>query len=458
MHLAFGNQSYALDNYAVSIGNNNVVSGLNSTAIGAINQVNGDYAFSVGLGNQVTDNYAFSLGRNSSATDIFAMTLGENNTASGQVAMAIGEGNLSSGSFSIAMGRSAESSSVVSVAIGDNVEASGQRATALGHNTQASGNHSTVMGLGTQTTSYASTIIGLYNTSYGGNPSAWSAGDYLFVIGNGTSNANRSNALEVYKSGYHSINSTTTGLNINSEYRGLSINNTGPTGISISNGSEDGISVSSPTDTGLVITNAGSVGVFASSDDYGGRFFGDNVGIYASGGQIQGGIPDIILGSSNISSLSDDGIISTNPDRAGSDMFLRSYDAVVVELDYDNNEAGHFRVRNGNQDVVFEVAESGNVSFDGDLEIGTGIVDSPVPDIRVDSNDDVLIVLDNDNNETGFFGVYNGSVSSSNVVFSLVDSGDAVLSGNLTQLSDRRLKKDIKELSYGLKEVLQFKS
>ena len=100
--------------------------------------------------------------------------------------------------------------------------------------------------------------------------------------------------------------------------------------------------------------------------------------------------PDLVLGGNSSSTSGDDGIIASDPAYAGSDIFIRSNDAVVVQLDFDNNEAGDFEIRNGTQTVVFEVNESGTV--------------------RVN---------------------------------------------NVVQHSDRRLKKDIETLPYGLKEILQ---
>ena len=101
--------------------------------------------------------------------------------------------------------------------------------------------------------------------------------------------------------------------------------------------------------------------------------------------------PDLILEGKSNTTAGDDGIISSDPKYAGSDIFIRSNDAVVIELDYDNDETGQFEIKAGDGSEIFEVAESGN----------------------------------------------------------------ATLAGSLTQNSDRRLKKDIEKLPYGLKEILQ---
>ena len=465
--LAFGNQNYALNDYAIAIGNNNTVSGLNSTAIGAINQVSGDYALAAGLQNVASENYTVALGANTTASGEYGIAMGRNTTASAGTSTAMGASTTASGFTSTAMGSGTTASGLVSTAMGAFTAASGDRSTAMGISTDAtgltstamggfttaSGDYSTAMGFITNSEAYGSIAIGRYNIG-GGNPTSWIDSDPLFEIGNGTSGSNRNNALTVSKSGRHSINSNSSGLTISASTIGLSISNPGNHGIQILNPGNNGIVISGADNDGITIS-ADNDGIVISADDEGARIIGRNLGVYASGGATQSDVPDIILGSSNNSLFSDDGIISTNPLRSGSDMFLRSYDAVVVQLDYDNNEAGNFRIRNGNQDVVFDVNESGNLSFDGRLEIGTGVVESLSQDIRINTNDDVLIILDNDNNETGFFGIYNGNTS--DAVFQVVDSGDAFLAGSLSQNSDRRLKTNIQDLKYGLNEILKLK-
>ncbi|MDN3491916.1 tail fiber domain-containing protein [Winogradskyella bathintestinalis] len=100
---------------------------------------------------------------------------------------------------------------------------------------------------------------------------------------------------------------------------------------------------------------------------------------------------DLILGGTANTTAGDDGIISSDPDYAGSDIFIRSNDAVVIELDYDNDETGQFEIKAGDGSEIFEVDEGGNV----------------------------------------------------------------YVNGSLAHSSDRRLKRDIEDLQYGLKEILQ---
>jgi hypothetical protein len=70
--------------------------------------------------------------------------------------------------------------------------------------TTASGYASTAMGSNTTAPSSYETVIGRYNTDYTPTSTiswSWSEGDRLFVVGNGSSNVHRSNALTILKNG-----------------------------------------------------------------------------------------------------------------------------------------------------------------------------------------------------------------------------------------------------------------
>jgi hypothetical protein len=325
---------------------------------------------------------SFATGSNTIAFGDHTTALGFGTLASGARAFASGRETQASGSNATAMGVFANASGEVSGATGASVQATGNYSTAMGRGTNASGSNSTAIGRGTSAVSLYSTAIGRYNFGYG-DPITWNDNDPLFQIGNGLSNTNRSNALTVFKSGSQLLSSDNYGMRI---YTG---NTGGDFGIEIVESGGDGLIISSAGTNGIRISNAGNDGISTTASNFGARFTGTNAGLYASAGFNQNDNPDIILGSLGIEG--DDGIISTNPLRPGSDMFLRSYDAVVIQLDYDNNESGNFRIRNGADAIVFDVNESGN----------------------------------------------------------------ATLSGSLSQNSDRRLKKDIENLDYGLKEILE---
>ena len=288
--------------------------------------------------------YSTSESTTRGATGSASLAMGVNTTASNQGATAMGVGSVASGFNATAMGSSTSASAL--------------NATAMGNVTNADGINSTAMGERTTAGASYSTAIGRYNIG-GGNAQAWIETDPLFEIGIG-SGTTRANALTVYKNGRMRLNSSTVGFQIFSE--GLS-------GIDISSGNEYGIRVT-------------------GANRYGGVFIGDDSGVYADAAINAN--PDIILAGDS-GNANDNGIIASDPSHAGSDIYLRSNDAVVIELDSNNDETGEFQIINGAGTEIFEVRESGN----------------------------------------------------------------ATLAGSLSQNSDRRLKKDIEALPYGLKEILQ---
>lgn len=128
-------------------------------------------------------------------TNIFSTTKG----ATGDYSTAMGNRTTASGDYSTAMGSNTTASGDNSTAMVRNTTASGDNSTALGYYTIASGFSSTAMGNNT-TATYSVTALGRYNIGSGSN-SSWIDTDPLFEIGNGTSDANRSNALTVFKDG-----------------------------------------------------------------------------------------------------------------------------------------------------------------------------------------------------------------------------------------------------------------
>ncbi len=131
--------------------------------------------------------------------------------ATGENAVAFGRNTTASGTRSVATGVSSTASGVNSIAIGTASEASGVASSAIGSNVIASGQYATALGRGTLSRSYAEVAIGSYNTDY--TPDAttfWDSSDKVFVLGNGTSDSNRSDALTVYKNGNMEISGELT--------------------------------------------------------------------------------------------------------------------------------------------------------------------------------------------------------------------------------------------------------
>lgn len=123
-------------------------------------------------------------------------------TASGDTAHAEGSSTTASGNKSHTEGMSTIASGQCSHAEGNWTTASGTNSHAEGFYTTASGDHSNASGWGTTAASEAQTAIGEYNIID-------SAEKYLFIVGNGTSESERSNAFGVRKSGTVDISGDT---------------------------------------------------------------------------------------------------------------------------------------------------------------------------------------------------------------------------------------------------------
>jgi len=129
-----------------------------------------------------------------------SVAFNQNTTASGQASAAFGNQTTASASQSAAFGTMTTASGLYSAAFGGNTTASGLAATALGNYATASGWNSVASGYYTTAQSYASLVIGRYNI-ISGTTNSWVATDPVFVIGNGSNAASRSNALTVLKNG-----------------------------------------------------------------------------------------------------------------------------------------------------------------------------------------------------------------------------------------------------------------
>ena len=110
-------------------------------------------------------------------------------------------------------------SGYASTAMGYITTASGNFSTAMGRDTTAGGDYSTAMGWYTEASDYASTVIGQYNllgSTVTNSASQFSTENTAFVIGNGTTNDSRSDALTVLFDGTTTIAGD---LSINSDAR-----------------------------------------------------------------------------------------------------------------------------------------------------------------------------------------------------------------------------------------------
>ena len=112
--------------------------------------------------------------------------------------------NTASGANAVAIGRTAAASGAYSFAAGNNPETTGASTMAVGQETQAKADMSVALGDHTIANGRSATVVGQYNveddsaidTSHGAG-----ARTYIFIIGNGTADKQRSNAMTVDWSG-----------------------------------------------------------------------------------------------------------------------------------------------------------------------------------------------------------------------------------------------------------------
>jgi hypothetical protein len=122
-------------------------------------------------------------------------------TASGYLSTAMGV-STASGTGAVAMGDQAKAHGNQSTAFGYQTTAVGSGSMATGSVTVATGSAATSMGYGTSARAFISVAIGQFNDSIiGSSTTSWVGADPVFTIGNGSSNASRSNSLIIYKNG-----------------------------------------------------------------------------------------------------------------------------------------------------------------------------------------------------------------------------------------------------------------
>ncbi|MGC9344974.1 MAG: hypothetical protein ACP5E3_19880, partial [Bacteroidales bacterium] len=121
----------------------------------------------------------------------------------GHLSFATGFSTKASGYNSIALGSHADATGDFSAAIGNYVTANGKYSLSMISGSYASGDASIAMGAFTTAPSFCETALGSYNTIYVPvEKTSWNSSDRLFVIGNGTSEGSRHNAITVLKNGY----------------------------------------------------------------------------------------------------------------------------------------------------------------------------------------------------------------------------------------------------------------
>ena len=132
----------------------------------------------------------------------------------GLLSASFGFNNKVTGVASFSSGRENKVSNEYAAAIGQYNEAESKGTLAFGSYTKALGDYSNAIGLGVTAQALQSTALGRYNIATGSKTSEYNY-DPLFVIGNGTADNNRSNALTILKNGNIGIGTVTPNSPLN---------------------------------------------------------------------------------------------------------------------------------------------------------------------------------------------------------------------------------------------------
>lgn len=152
---------------------------------------------------------AFSLNRKANTTTgSYSTTLGRDNTASASYSYAEGYNTTASANCAHAEGLSTTASGQGSHAEGEYTTASGEASHAEGMYSTASGLDSHAEGTNTIAQRKSQHTFGAFNIADASGNGVTDKGDYIEIVGNGTSNSSRSNARTLDWSGNEVLNGT----------------------------------------------------------------------------------------------------------------------------------------------------------------------------------------------------------------------------------------------------------
>ncbi len=206
---SMGVETFAIGSISTSMGYLTSALGNRSTSMGYFTSASGDQSTSMGDRTNANGDYSTSMGSGTNANGEKSTSMGSGTTAGGQASTSMGFSTTAIGFASTSMGFSTTAIGGSSTSLGSQTIARGVASTSMGFSTTATGAYSTSMGLGTVARAFASTSIGAYNDSISSaNPISYISSDPLFIIGNGTDDASRKNALTMLKNGNTGFNIT----------------------------------------------------------------------------------------------------------------------------------------------------------------------------------------------------------------------------------------------------------
>ncbi len=259
--------------YSFASGSNAKAKGFASSALGINSLSAGQTSMAFGLNLQATGDYSVAMGSSTKATGYNSTAMGFSSEASGDYSFAIGTETHSIGDFSTTFGSQTHAYGQLSTAIGFSASAYGGVSTAfqfsnsVGYGSTsfggglATGDLSIATGFATARP-YASMALGQFNDSSGtSSTTTWVNTDPVFMIGNGTADNVRNNALTILKNAKTGINTSSPQAMLHIKESAVPTAQYNTNSVAIFEGSSNGafIQLSQPTNVQSGIISGNSV-------------------------------------------------------------------------------------------------------------------------------------------------------------------------------------------------------
>jgi hypothetical protein len=201
--VAIGDFNGVMNPNGMSVGYSLVNAGNASVAMGKDNQINDPSTGVVVFGNnnQVIGDSSVVLGENSSSLfTVSSIAAGYNCGAYGLSSIAMGYNAQATESYSIALGHDTLADEILSVAMGTGSTANGFNSFAIGDTIETNGQYAAAFNTQTTAQPFMANVFGRFNT-IAGTTDTWVDTEPIWIVGNGTDDLNRANALTVMKNG-----------------------------------------------------------------------------------------------------------------------------------------------------------------------------------------------------------------------------------------------------------------
>jgi hypothetical protein len=203
---SIGHLSFGWGTHTIAAGDRSIAMGYDAQALGysslCIGQgvSSGYHSIAIGKINNALEGFSTTIGNSCTAAER-AVAMGSQSTAGAVGSVALGEKANALGNWSIALGRYTYARSEGSVAIGYNCDARALWSYAFGRETVARANGSAVFGTWNQCNTSGGFVVGYWNDTIVSVTNSTIETAPIFMIGNGTNNNARSNAMVVQRGG-----------------------------------------------------------------------------------------------------------------------------------------------------------------------------------------------------------------------------------------------------------------